>query len=343
MTATKRVFRYGQIVLAVCLISGIIAASSQAQQAETTATAVEQGRIFTEWFYQGELETLYAQFSPEMKEALSLEALTQFQTQVADQFGQEAEVLDEKVTPYQQYAIYDRIVTFEKYDNPMIVEWTIGPEQIIYGFFVRPVPEEAPSEHLNYSTKAALHLPFREEWFVFWGGRSVQDNYHAAYPDQRFAYDFLIVKNDTTHVGDGTRNEDYYCFGKEILAPASGKVVEAVDAVADNTPGVENMNAQEPLGNYVILDHGNAEFSFLVHLQHGSVAVKQGDMVEAGQLLGLCGNSGHSSEPHLHYHLQTTAIFQQGEGLPAQFQSYMADGEPVERGEPTRGQYIHSQ
>jgi hypothetical protein len=162
----------------------------------------------------------------------------------------------------------------------------------------------------------------------------------AQIAEQRFAYDFVIVKNETTHEGDGTKNEEYYCFGKEILAPASGKVVEAVDTVADNSPGT--MNAQEPVGNHVILDHGNGEFSFLAHLKYGSVAVKQGDTVETGQLLGLWGNSGHSSESHLHYHLQTTAIFQQGEGLPTQFQSYMADGAFVKRGEPTRGQQIQS-
>jgi hypothetical protein len=337
------VSRYVRIMAFLCVISALFLIPGhvlEAQQAGEPVSALEQGRIFTEWFYQEELDKLHAQFSSEMKGALSLEALTQFRAQIAEQLGQEAEVLDEKVTPFQQYEIYDRVVTFEKYENPMLVEWTLGESNIIYGFFIRPVPQEAPSQYLDYTTKAALHLPFQEEWFVFWGGRSIQENYHAAYPDQRFAYDFVIVKNETTHAGDGTKNEEYYCFGKDILAPASGNVVEAVDGVADNSPGT--MNAQEPLGNYVILDHGNGEYSFFAHLKHGSVALKQGDTVEAGQLLGLCGNSGHSSEPHLHYHLQTTAIFQQGEGLPAQFQSYAADGETVERGEPARGQQIQA-
>jgi hypothetical protein len=70
---------------------------------------------------------------------------------------------------------------------------------------------------------------------------------------------------------------------------------------------------------------------------------KKGDQVKAGDLLGLCGNSGNSSEPHLHYHLQTTAEFGKGEGLPAQFQGYVADGEDVERGEPRKGQAIRPQ
>jgi murein DD-endopeptidase MepM/ murein hydrolase activator NlpD len=91
----------------------------------------------------------------------------------------------------------------------------------------------------------------------------------------------------------------------------------------------------------VILDHGNGEFSLLAHLRRGSVAVRPGATVAAGQKLGECGNSGNTSEPHLHYHLQNTAVFGRAEGLPAQFMVYTADGRPVTRGEPVRGQTIH--
>lgn len=62
--------------------------------------------------------------------------------------------------------------------------------------------------------------------------------------------------------------------------------------------------------------------------------------MKAGQTLGLCGNSGNSSEPHLHYHLQNTGIFFDGDGLPAQFLNYVADGKAVERGEPRKGQQV---
>jgi murein DD-endopeptidase MepM/ murein hydrolase activator NlpD len=110
--------------------------------------------------------------------------------------------------------------------------------------------------------------------------------------------------------------------------------------VADNTPGV--MNRLQALGNHVVLDHGNGEFSFLCHFKKGSVAVKTGQKVKAGEPLGQCGNSGNSSEPHLHYHLQTTAVPFHGAGLPAQFLRYRANGETVERGEPTQGQNVEA-
>ena len=99
------------------------------------------------------------------------------------------------------------------------------------------------------------------------------------------------------------------------------------------------MDRANPVGNHVVIDHGG-EFSFLAHLRQGSVSVKAGDRVSAGQPLGRCGNSGNTTMPHLHYHLQTTAVFAQGAGLPAQFNDYRADGQRVARGEPQRGEHL---
>ncbi len=118
------------------------------------------------------------------------------------------------------------------------------------------------------------------------------------------------------------------------IPPAAG------DGHDDNVPG--KMDPGHPLGNHVILDHGNGEYSFLAHLQKGSVAVEVGDEVEVGTFLGLCGNSGNTSEPHIHYHLQDTPTFGKGRGMPAQFVDYLADGVPVERGEPVKPQVIRN-
>jgi hypothetical protein len=218
------------------------------------------------------------------------------------------------------------------------VSWTLDANGQVAGFSVRPPQSAHASRFDDYQTKTPLRLPVSGDWFVFWGGRMLKQNYHAAAPDQRFAYDLVVRKGDLTHDGDGKDNAQYYAFGKPIVAPGSGKVVEAVDGIADNTPGV--MNRDQPFGNHVILDHGNGEFSFLAHFQAGSIAVKQGQKVKAGDRLGSCGNSGNSSEPHVHYHLQTTAQPFGGEGLPAQFLNYVADGKPVARGEPQQLEII---
>ena len=196
----------------------------------------------------------------------------------------------------------------------------------------------APTRFLNYQTKTVLRLPFDGEWYVYWGGRSVAQNRHCVAGDQRFAYDFLILKNGRSFHGTGEGNNDYYCFGKPVYAPGRGLVVSAVAELPDNLPGV--MNAEQPLGNHVILDHGSGEFSFIAHLQQGSVSVQSNDRVEAGTLLGACGNSGNSSEPHLHFHLQTTPILFRGEGLPAFFCNYTIHEKSITRGEPIAGQTI---
>lgn len=200
------------------------------------------------------------------------------------------------------------------------------------------LPDPYPSDHLNYETQTELEIPFNEEWWIFWGGRSVSENYHVAYREQRFALDIVQRINGNTHSGNGAQNEDYYCFGKRLNAPGSGKIVDVVNNIEDNIPG--EFNPDFPTGNRVIIDHENGEFSILAHFKEGSIIVSVGDVVVKGQELGKAGNSGNSSEPHLHYHLQNTANPFDADGLPAQFQNYYANEIFVERGEPVQNEYV---
>ncbi|MGA7217707.1 MAG: M23 family metallopeptidase [Candidatus Sulfotelmatobacter sp.] len=204
--------------------------------------------------------------------------------------------------------------------------------------------QPAPTAFFRYQTQTALHLPFANEWYVYWGGRSAARNKHVLTKDQRFAYDFLILaggRSRQSYRTSGEANSDYYCFGLPIYAPADGRVVSVENEIFDNAPG--EMNAKAALGNYVILDHGCAEFSFLAHLRQRTVAVHYDQWVRSGQMLGQCGNSGNSSEPHLHYHLQNTSVPFEGDGLPAFFSEYVANGKSVAWGEPTARQTVRSQ
>lgn len=172
-----------------------------------------------------------------------------------------------------------------------------------------PVPER---------NATLLSLPFSGRWLVFWGGDTKELNYHHNVRNQRFALDFLGAdERGRTRKGPGAKNEDYLCFGREILAPADGVVTEAIDGVRDNAPG--SMNPFSALGNAVVIQHRDGEVSVLAHLKQGSVRVKAGDKVARGQVIGLCGNSGNSSEPHLHYHLQNTPVVQDGTGIKCFF------------------------
>jgi hypothetical protein len=202
----------------------------------------------------------------------------------------------------------------------------------------------AATDFLGYQTKTPLRLPFAGEWYVYWGGRTVAQNKHAVVRDQRFAYDLIVLaegRRGQSFRSLGETNDDYYCFGLPIFAPADGVVVKAQNEVPDNSPG--EMNSKRILGNFVIVDHGNQEFSFLAHFQSGSVVVRTGDYAYSGQLLGRCGNSGRSSEPHLHYHLQNTPDPFRGDGLPIFFVDYIANGKPISRGEPVARQAVRSQ
>jgi murein DD-endopeptidase MepM/ murein hydrolase activator NlpD len=162
-------------------------------------------------------------------------------------------------------------------------------------------------------------LPFEGQWLVFWGGDSRELNHHHDSRSERFAFDFLIVDDEgRTHQGEGKQNEDYYAFGRPVLAPADGVVTDVVTGVRDNTPGA--MNPSFAGGNAVILRHREHEVSVLCHFQQGSIRVKRGERVKQGQVLGLCGNSGNSSEPHIHYHVQNTPAMPGTTGLRCAFE-----------------------
>lgn len=123
-----------------------------------------------------------------------------------------------------------------------------------------------------------------------------------------------------------------------MLAPAAARVAATQDGTPDNKPGV--MNPLQPAGNYVLLDLGHREYALIAHLRLNSILVHKGDRVRAGQELGHCGNSGNSSEPHVHFHLQDTPTLFSGHSLPALFRGYEADGRRVELGSPVQGQFV---
>lgn len=297
------------------------------------------GRDLTARFYAGEVSDAWQNMTPAMHDGLQSEnALRAFSIETHSQLGDEVQVIDERVEDSPGYRVYVRIARFSKFEQAIVVTWAFDTAGQIAGFYIRPQPVAADSPYLDYETKAELRLPFDGEWYVFWGGRKLSQNYHVVAEDQRFAYDFVIVRDGTSHSGDGTSNDQYYCWNLPILAPANGTVSAIIDGLPDNNPSV--MDPANPAGNHVFIDFGNEEFGLFAHLQKGSVTVAVGDPVLAGDELGRCGNSGNTSEPHLHFHLQDAPGFGRGRGKPALFNDYIADGKSVTRGEPVRGQTI---
>jgi hypothetical protein len=138
---------------------------------------------------------------------------------------------------------------------------------------------------------------------------------------QRFAIDYVKLGDDNrTFAGDSLKNESYHAHGQEALAVAPGVVVAVKDGIPENVPGITSRAVPITLetvgGNYVILDIGDGRCAFYAHLQPGSLRVKVGDRVTRGQAVGLVGNSGNSTEPHLHFHIADATAPLQSEGLP---------------------------
>jgi murein DD-endopeptidase MepM/ murein hydrolase activator NlpD len=301
---------------------------------------LQLGRRFCDAFNQERIDDVFATLSVAARAKLPKADIAQFRAGVKRDLGPEQSIVSEEVQHEEGAAIYLRHSRFA----PGVFDFSVafdGADKVI-GFRLVPhaLGTQAPANHADYQTRSVLRLPFDGKWTVFWGGRTVEQNYHVATRDQHYAYDILIARGNTTHRGDGKSNRDYFVYGLPIVAPGAGVIVSVSDGVAENVPG--KMNPAAPAGNYVVIDHENGEYSLLAHLIPGSIKVKPGQHVLAGQLLGQCGNSGNSSEPHLHYHLQDSPRLGDADGLPAQFRDYLADGKRVARGEPTRGQEIET-
>lgn len=325
-------------MLPVRLLIAAVAFTASLHAAQ--ATSLEEGRRLVAAFNGDQAETLIDRMTPQMREAVvSGEALEALRDEVEATWGAEKEAT-EQLFRESAYTIYVRRGVHEQSDVPLITQFSFDREGNIAGFFVRGATPPAPSRFEAYETKATLRLPFDGEWYVYWGGRTAEDNYHAVDPGQRYAIDFLVKEKNWSHAGEGKSPSDFYCWGRPVLAPADGTVVTAVNDLPDQMIGASD--PQNPTGNHVVIDLGNDEYLFLAHMRRGSISVNPGDEVRSGQPVGVCGNSGNTTEPHLHIHLQTTPELGNGEGLPMQFVSYRAEN-PVERGEPRRGEFVSPQ
>jgi len=194
-----------------------------------------------------------------------------------------------------------------------------------------------------YRTKATLRLPLKGRVLVHDGHDFyshhrrfdldrpiVRDTLKMTALSGRYAYDLCPADAEgRIHHGAQEDVADWVGWGAPVVAPGAGLVVTAVGDMADNWNEAEKkverspeVNLDRPIsiaGNHVVIDHGNGEFSLIAHFRKGSLRVKAGDRVEAGQLLGTLGISGDSSLPHIHYQLMAGPNLFSSEGLPSSF------------------------
>lgn len=141
---------------------------------------------------------------------------------------------------------------------------------------------------------------------------------------QRFAIDFVRIDDQATFAGDPTKNESYFLFGAEVVSVGRGRVVEISDGMAENVPTqpLPPATVQTAPGNHVVIALDDGRFTLYAHLQTGSVRVRPGERVERGQVLGLVGNTGNSTEPHLHFHVMDGPSPLESDGLPWTFDDF---------------------
>lgn len=171
-------------------------------------------------------------------------------------------------------------------------------------YFKPGSPEENLYYHQNRSARFENFKFFFPELPV-WGEWTVSqafDGEHTHKDKWRYAWDFVLYENGEQFAGEGNVVEDYYCYGLPVCAPLHGKVVKVVDGIPDNDIGEANI--EKNWGNTIVIDHSEGLYSALSHLKPGSIKVEEGQIVDKGDIIAACGNSGRSPYPHLHFQFQ---------------------------------------
>jgi urea transporter/murein DD-endopeptidase MepM/ murein hydrolase activator NlpD len=156
-------------------------------------------------------------------------------------------------------------------------------------------------DRLSGSRYFPFTLPFWGEWIISQG----YEGKHTHKGEWSSALDF-VLNDETGKSWDKSPNQigNFYCYQKPVVAPGEGVIEEVIDNIDDNQPG--KVNTVNNWGNTIVIRHLNNLFSQVSHLKAGTFRVKKGDFVKQGDILALCGNSGRSPEPHIHFQVQST-------------------------------------
>ncbi|MGB5227531.1 MAG: peptidoglycan DD-metalloendopeptidase family protein [Eudoraea sp.] len=274
--------------------------------------------VFTERFNSGDYDGIYDLYDAGMKNTYTnIETRNFFENNINRLTG---EIKSMQFYTLQEGAHVYRVV-FDKSVADLTV--TLSPQNKINGLLIsKPKSLGIPILERNITF---MSLPFNGEWFVYWGGVTEADNYHVREVTQQYAYDILKVENGTSYDADPLLNESYFAFGEDIIAPCDARVVYVIDGVPDNIPG--ETNEQQLTGNTIVLRTDRDEYVLLAHLMKGSIFVEEGQDIRKGEILAKCGNSGNSTEAHLHISLQNTPDMEDSKGAKLYFDRIEVNGE----------------
>lgn len=203
--------------------------------------------------------------------------------------------------------------------------------------------------------------PVKGDYYLFHNQSTNGYHYYLAYfvigdiwTNEKFAFDLTQLNADwkQTYSGDHTKNESYFAYRDTLYAVASGKVLKVTDNRAENSGDLHNAvltQNDDYYGNYLVMDIGGGVYAMYMHIVPFSFMVKAGDQVVEGQPIALLGNSGNSTEPHLHFQLTDTQDPVFSHGLPMIFKSYTKTGKiqmgpavgPVQINPPIQGTHAN--
>ena len=311
------------VYLSMLLICNIVLSQSPAY--------IESLKNYQTHYNSGNHQAVYGLFDETMKKSISLEQISAIDESFMDSFGN-----------IERFSFVEKKISVEKYivhyiNGKQYVLLSLNTDFEINGLLFQPYQPNVPGKFDRNST--SFQLPFKGEWFTFWGGTDKRQNYHVINKTQKGAFDFIILgKNNRSYQRSGTRNEDYYAFGKPLYAVCDAEVYQVIKGIPDNRPS--QMNPKQALGNAIILKTANDEYIVYAHFEDETIRVKKGDRVVQGQYLGNCGNSGNSSEPHLHLHIQDGPNLFAAAGARSFFEELIVNGKPEKDYSPVKGDRI---
>ncbi len=195
-------------------------------------------------------------------------------------------------------------------------------------------------------SKNKYSLPFKEEFYVEFGGISDEDSHSIDIPNQRYAYDLDMRVNKECFYQDYSNIDNHYCYKKDVLAPLEGIVFEVCNKYPNTKIDKDRKivcDVDEVRGNYIIIKHKYNEFSMIAHLLKDSFKVKVGDIVKTGDVIAKVGNSGNTNGPHIHFQVQSS-ISDDSQGIPITFKNIIIkrNRKRIYRKYIKRGDYVRN-
>jgi murein DD-endopeptidase MepM/ murein hydrolase activator NlpD len=334
-------------VTTACKPKPVIDAPLRAERLAPASATLADADVLVRAFAKADTTALRQWMTPELRGRLDAQSLSEAMAHLKDEFGEVQGLLEDRTHHEGSLLWYSGLWVHRKDGKrpqltSVLYQFALDDKRRLARLLVREhwflETLDPPAD--RYVPVTRLHFPGAGTWTISHGGRSSDTNHHFDTRVQRFAYDIIVKRGGRRRDPNApaSDNRAYYCYGREVLAPAAGTVIVAINDVAENIPG---QGGGSKGGNGVVIDHGFGEYSSLWHGIPGTVKVKEGDQVSPGQLLMLAGNSGHSSGPHLHYHLSTRDFGGNADfGLPAPFVDVWQGSRWHAQFEPSRGDEI---